>query len=307
MQPQPDVLGRGRRGLQVGDLDQAAPRGSRRGPRRAPCEAAQLGRRARVRRLVAERRRGNHTSRTVPEESRVARPKPQAVAGGVESRDAVRREDGYWPVRPSMHSRSRSAWPQCRAYSSIRWTTTSRISRSPSSCCRGVHRVARLELLGRRRPRPATPSRPPPRPRLGDSTVEVGVAVVVLDPHLGSSRWRSITRRHHEYSTAARCRSRPSSDIVDGGTDRRASCSASRPSHWRSKVARKWSRYSLKDGFLAAVHVVAHAHTRSGLCVAAQTDWVRCAARAVRWGAQASEPSSAVSLRKNSSSSRGTQ
>jgi addiction module HigA family antidote len=26
---------------------------------------------------------------------------------------------GYWPVRPSMHSRSRSAWPAWRAYSSI--------------------------------------------------------------------------------------------------------------------------------------------------------------------------------------------
>jgi len=32
----------------------------------------------------------------------------------------------YCPVSPSMHSRSRSAWPQWRAYSSIMWTRTSR-------------------------------------------------------------------------------------------------------------------------------------------------------------------------------------
>jgi alpha-beta hydrolase superfamily lysophospholipase len=30
----------------------------------------------------------------------------------------------YSPVSPSMSSRSRSAWPLCRAYSSIRWAST---------------------------------------------------------------------------------------------------------------------------------------------------------------------------------------
>lgn len=40
----------------------------------------------------------------------------------------------YCPVRPSMHSRSRSAWPACRAYSSIRWTRTSRTDTVPSRC-----------------------------------------------------------------------------------------------------------------------------------------------------------------------------
>ena len=34
----------------------------------------------------------------------------------------------YWPVRPSMHSRNRSAWPTWRAYSSTRWTTMLRAS-----------------------------------------------------------------------------------------------------------------------------------------------------------------------------------
>ena len=37
-----------------------------------------------------------------------------------------RQSAAYWPVRPSMRSRMRSAWPQCRAYSSIRWTSSSR-------------------------------------------------------------------------------------------------------------------------------------------------------------------------------------
>ncbi len=41
----------------------------------------------------------------------------------------------HWPVRPSMHSRSRSACPACRAYSSIRWTSTSRTTTvDPSPC-----------------------------------------------------------------------------------------------------------------------------------------------------------------------------
>lgn len=39
-------------------------------------------------------------------------------------------------------------------------------------------------------------------------------------------------------SPSARCRSRPSSDIVDGGTDRRASCCASSPAHFICKVSR---------------------------------------------------------------------
>ena len=34
--------------------------------------------------------------------------------------------DPYWPTRPSIRSRSRSAWPMCLAYSSIMCTSTSR-------------------------------------------------------------------------------------------------------------------------------------------------------------------------------------
>ncbi len=39
---------------------------------------------------------------------------------------AVAGAGGYWPTRPSIRSRSRSAWPLCRAYSSIMCTITSR-------------------------------------------------------------------------------------------------------------------------------------------------------------------------------------
>jgi hypothetical protein len=40
------------------------------------------------------------------------------------------------------------------------------------------------------------------------------------------------------------CRTRPSSDSVDGGTDRSASCSGVSPPHFSSNVARWYSRRS---------------------------------------------------------------
>ena len=61
--------------------------------------------------------------------------------------------------------------------------------------------------------------------------------------------WPSMKRRVQWNSTDARCRTSPSSDIDDGGTLRWASCSASRPSHFISKVIRKWSRYSASTAF----------------------------------------------------------
>jgi hypothetical protein len=45
---------------------------------------------------------------------------------GVEEFELARAELAHWPTRPSIRSRSRSAWPQWRAYSSIMWTSTSR-------------------------------------------------------------------------------------------------------------------------------------------------------------------------------------
>ena len=59
----------------------------------------------------------------------------------------------------------------------------------------------------------------------------------------------SMKRRNQWNSTDARWRTRPSRDIDDGGIERRASCSASRPSHLSSKVIRKWSRYSASTAF----------------------------------------------------------
>ena len=41
---------------------------------------------------------------------------------------------GYWPTRPSIRSRSRSAWPRWRAYSSIMWSITSRSATVVPSC-----------------------------------------------------------------------------------------------------------------------------------------------------------------------------
>ena len=49
--------------------------------------------------------------------------------------------------------------------------------------------------------------------------------------------WRGWIQPRQSRSTSARCRSRPSSDMVDGGTDRRASCSAPSPSHFISRVS----------------------------------------------------------------------
>jgi hypothetical protein len=48
----------------------------------------------------------------------------------------------------------------------------------------------------------------------------------------------AIIFRNVARSTSARCRTIPSSDIVDGSTTRRAICSASRPAHLISKVRR---------------------------------------------------------------------
>src|SRR5699024_10656919 len=63
---------------------------------------------------------------------------------------------GYWPTRPSMHSRIRSAWPQCRAYSSIMCTSTSRsctcppwmVPHKPQQRHRGGWYGAARQLLG---------------------------------------------------------------------------------------------------------------------------------------------------------------
>ena len=51
----------------------------------------------------------------------------------------------------------------------------------------------------------------------------------------------AIITRNVARSISARCRTSPSSDIVDGSTERRAIASASRPEHFISNV-RRWQR-----------------------------------------------------------------
>ena len=50
--------------------------------------------------------------------------------------------------------------------------------------------------------------------------------------------WPAIISRNVARSISARCRTSPSSDIVDGSTERRAMASASRPAHFISSVRR---------------------------------------------------------------------
>lgn len=57
-------------------------------------------------------------------------------------------------------------------------------------------------------------------------------------PYSFGSGSPSPSQLRQSLSTSARCRSSPSSDIVDGGTDLRASCSASSPSHFIRRVRR---------------------------------------------------------------------
>jgi len=83
---------------------------------------------------------------------------------------------GYWPTRPSIRSRSRSAWPRWRAYSSTMWSITSRSAAVVPSCM-GV-RTARsgdpatncsakatssCRRARRQPPPPDLPPRPPSR------------------------------------------------------------------------------------------------------------------------------------------------
>ena len=136
---------------------------------------------------------------------------------------------------PSMRSRSRSAWPTCWAYSSIMWISTHRNDIGPRHFSMPVtSRSGRRgdELLGERDL--ATPHGPRH-----------------VDHALGRPQLRGSRRRGHRgRRTAAARRRRPSrcgttrsrprrgggtsprSDIVDGSTERRAICSASRPRHF---------------------------------------------------------------------------
>ena len=206
MQPQPHVRGVRRRGGQVGDRPRAAPPGVRRARRRRPASAVSSAGAVAPSGRLPSAGAGNQTSRTVPAASSVARPKPQAeevtrstLRKARSGRPICGRGPGHWPVRPSMHSRSRSAWPQCRAYSSIMCTT----SRAPRPCRRRPSRARRGPVRCRARRRAcgdlARATRHASSTTAGSATAPlksaVPVVLVLEEPRRGPS-WPSITRRN---------------------------------------------------------------------------------------------------------------
>ena len=118
--------------------------GPRRRPRARPARRARRRRPARRRaRASGTRRRGRcRRSRTSRGRSPRLRRSPR---NPTESTSGPNAGAAHWPVRPSMHSRSRSACPPCRAYSSIMCTTRSRTLT--------VLAVGHRELPARGRPR----------------------------------------------------------------------------------------------------------------------------------------------------------
>jgi hypothetical protein len=69
---------------------------------------------------------------------------------------------------------------------------------------------------------------------LSDRSFEVGIT----RPVQPRRRIPSKIQLRQSRSTSARWRSSPSNDMVDGGTDRRANCSGSNPSHFICRVSR---------------------------------------------------------------------
>ena len=125
------------------------------------------GRRARRRRGGACRRSGEE-----PAHQRVLHEGAGQERAGLDGGHVVHGctfPHGHTPTAPSIPSRIRSAWPLCRAYSWIRWTSTRRSEySSPDAPVDAGHVEGRRRALdagGRARSRPATPRTPPPEPR----------------------------------------------------------------------------------------------------------------------------------------------
>jgi glycine/D-amino acid oxidase-like deaminating enzyme len=153
------------------------------------------------------------------------------------------RNPGHWPTRPSTLSRSRSAWPLWRAYSSIMWSSTSRSATVVPSFMGTLK--ARSGESATNFSAKATSSR---QARQASSTTAGSAAApsqsasgTSSDQYNGGASACAITRRNQWRSTSAMWRTRPSRDIVDGGTDRSASWAASRSAHFISSVSR-WKR-----------------------------------------------------------------
>ena len=292
MQPQPDVLGGGRRGLEVGD-DHAAylpghvahPRRGRpgptadRGPRCRRCRRRRLGpraRRARVGEPDVEHGAGRRST--------VARPRPQA-AWVVSHGESLR--IGHQVRCPSREarrgpsaSRPRSSVTGVSITGSPRGLRPARPARSGLTgrcgrrCTRAAGRRGRVAgvlldhvhedvaharpvlVVERPRRRPRSSMRvdarlgggdlAPPRGarllddrRVGHGAVEVEVAVLLgpVEPRRGrlALEHAAGTRCAPPWPGAAPARAATSSTAAPTA---RASCSASRPSHFISRVSR---------------------------------------------------------------------
>ena len=128
----------------------------------------------------------------------------------------------HWPTRPSMHSAQ-----QIRVAAVSARTPRSGAPAAPGRRWRPSHTHAQIRMLrpARRRWLPARRARSAYAP--STSACSATAPSKSASRRAVQLRWESPGRiqPRQSRSTSARCRSRPSSDMVDGGTDRRASCS----------------------------------------------------------------------------------
>src|SRR5690242_15252326 len=152
----------------------------------------------------------------------------------------------YWPTAPSMRSRIRSAWPMCLAYSSTMWVSTQRSDSVPRHLSSRCPVISRLGAAATNCSANATSSR---HARQASSTTAGSGLAPSQSPSRSSGEENrsgtsspAMNHRNQPRSTSDMCRISPSSDILDGSTDRRASASASSPEHFSSRVLRYQSR-----------------------------------------------------------------
>jgi hypothetical protein len=145
------------------------------------------------------------------------------------------------PVEPSSRSRSRSACPLGRAYSSIMWVSTQRrdtwpLRRNPRTSSDGAAATSSLawsHSARQRRNASAGPAVATSRNAASQSISGAKIVAIGSPPSTGRNQFRS---------TSAMCLTMPSRDRLDGGTARSRSWSSVSPSHLRARVARCQSR-----------------------------------------------------------------
>ena len=252
VQPQPDVLGVGRRGGQVGDRRRAAPHGVRRARRRRPSSAVSSPGAVASVGGAPERGRGE--------------PDVEDVAGGVVRREAEapgRGSHAFNPTESAMRT------PNSRGPGGQRWAGVTgrcgrrctraagrrarRAGRTPRSCvrrCRAPRSSRRRTSTTRGRGPGASEHitgmvdlAAPQGERLVDQIA--GSTSPTLKPpssSLEEPRQVRLGLDHPAEPATARpapCGAPvPSSDIEEGGTDRVPSCSGVRSSHFSASVLR---------------------------------------------------------------------